>query len=340
MNSRVTMQQVADRAGVSLKSVSNVVRDYQHVSAPLRDRVQAAIDELGYRPNVRGRSLASGRSGMLAFALPDLRRPYFAELAHVFSRLTAERGMRLLLDETGETAEGERAVLLNQEAGLVDGILFHPHAVTPAELDALRTDAPIVFLGEEPPAPGADQVMIDNVAAAREAVSYLWDSGRNRIGFLGHETGPLSRTSALRLKGYREGLEAAGLRYEDPRAIPREVGDASGAEQALGAALDKGFDVDALVCRDDLAAIGALRALKLRGIDVPGEVSVLGWDGIEMGLNLVPTLTSIAPDTVDLATQALDMLMERIAGDSQPGRTVLAAYTLRIGESAPPAESP
>ena len=332
---RVTLQDVAQRAGVSMKSVSNVVREYEHVSPALRLRVQAAIDELGYRPDSRARSLATGRSRMFAFAFPDLRRPYFAELAHVFSRVSAERGYRLLLEETGGTAEGERGVLLERESGIVDGAIMQPQAVGSAELDRLGRDTPLVFLGEGPQPPDADQVMIDNVAAAKDAVAHLVALGRRRIGFLGSEVDTLSRTSVLRLEGYRLGLEQAGLPYDPALIVPRELDAATGAELALSQALAEGFECDALLCRDDLAAIGALRALRLRGLDVPGDVAIVGWDASEIGLNLVPTLTSVAPDTVALAERALDMLIERIDGLTGPGRHATVGYTLRIGESAP-----
>lgn len=151
---KVTLQDVAARAGVSMKTVSNVVRGYQHVSPAMRARVQAAVDELGYRPDSRGRSLATGRSSMLALAFPDLRRPYFAELAHVFARVSAARGYRLLLEETGGTAEGERSAIEDREAGIVDGVVMHPQVLTATELDALRGDTPMVFLGEDPQPPG------------------------------------------------------------------------------------------------------------------------------------------------------------------------------------------
>ena len=185
---RVTLQDVADHAGVSMKTVSNVVRGYQHVSPRMRERVQAAIDELGYRPNRTGRSLATGRSSMLGLAFPDLRRPYFAELAHVFARVAEARGYRLLLAETGATADGERSVLRDPEAGIMDGMVLQPQVLTARDLDEERHGLPIVFLGEDPQPDGADQVAIDNVAAARDAVGHLVRAGRRRIGFLGHET--------------------------------------------------------------------------------------------------------------------------------------------------------
>lgn len=332
---QVTLQDVADRAGVSMKTVSNVVRDYRHVSPKMRERVQAAIDELGYRPNRIGRSLATGRSHMIGLAFPDLRRPYFAELAHVFARVAEARGYRLLLTETGGTGDGERAVLDDHEAGGVDGFIIQPQVMTATELDALRHETPIVFLGEDRQPVGADQVAIDNVEAARSAVAHLVRMGRRRIGFLGHESGPLSRTSALRLEGYRDALTKAGLPFEPGLLVPRGEGDALGAEVALGEALDRGLEIDALLCREDLAAIGALRAFHRREISVPGEVAVIGWDAIDLGASTVPSVTSVAPDTHDLAERALDLLLLRLDGDSEPGRHVTVGHRLLFRESAP-----
>ncbi len=335
---KVTLQDVADVAGVSMKTVSNVVRGYRHVSPAMRERVQAAVDELGYRPNASGRRLATGRSDMLAFAFPDLRRPYFAELAHVFSRVCADRGYRLLLEETGGTAEGERSAVRGREAGLVDGVVLHPQVLTPEHIDGIRGDTLVVFLGEDVRPEHSDQVVIDNVGAAADAVAHLVALGRRRIGFLGHETGPASRTSAFRLEGYRAGLRAAGLPVDDGLLVPRGVGDAAGAEDAFGRALDDGLQVDGLLCRDDLAAVGALRAMRLRGIEAPGDVAVVGWDGIGIGPVLAPSLTSVAPDTVALAEAALDLLLARIDGDDAAGRLVVVGHHLVVGESAPRAD--
>lgn len=332
---RVTLQDVADHAGVSMKTVSNVVRNYRHVSPAMRARVQAAIDELGYRPDVRGRNLATGRSGMLALAFPDLRRPYFAELAHTFARVSVARGYRLLLEETGADPDGERAALRDRDAGLVDGLIVHPQALSAAELSELSQDTPVVFLGEDEQPAGADQVAIDNVAAADDAVTHLVRAGRTRIGFLGHETGALSRTSQLRLEGFRRGLERAGRPLDETLLIDRDEGDAVGGEHALAAALDGGLEVDGLVCRDDLAAVGALRALRLRGISVPQEVAVVGWDDIELTASTVPSLTTVAPDVDALAERALDLLVERIDGSDAPGRNVTVPYQLVVRESAP-----
>jgi DNA-binding LacI/PurR family transcriptional regulator len=336
----VTLRDVAARAGVSVMTVSNVVRGYQHVSPATRGRVQAAIEELGYRPNLSGRSLATGRSSVLALAVPDLRRPYFAELAHVFARVSTARGYRLLLEETGGTAEGERTVLRDLEAGVVDGVVIHPQALTAVELDGLRRDTPLVFLGEDPRPPQADQVAIDNVVAAQEALAHLVALGRRRIGFLGHEIGAPSCPSALRIEGYRSGLERAGLPFDEALLVARGEGDAIGAEAALGAALDAGLDVDGLLCRDDLAAVGALRALRRRGLAVPGDVAVVGWDAIDLGASTVPSLTSVAPDTRAIGERALDVLLERMDDPGIAGRQITVGHHIVVRESAPAPGSP
>jgi DNA-binding LacI/PurR family transcriptional regulator len=332
---RVTLHDVAAHAGVSTKTVSNVVRGYRHVSDSMRSRVQDAVDELGYRPNVSGRSLATGRTNMLAFAFPDLRRPYFAELAHVLSRVCADHGYQLLLEETAGSSEGERSAVRGREAGLVDGVLIHPQILTPDEIEHVRGDTAVVYLGEDVRPPDADQVAIDNVAAAAEAVAHLVALGCRRIGFLGHEVGPSSRTSAVRLEGYRQGLAAAGLPLDPSLCVPRAVGDARGAEVAFGAALDDGLAIDGLLCRDDLAAVGALRAMRLRGLEAPRDVAVVGWDAIGLAASLAPSLTSVAPDTVALAEEALGRLLERIAGTAGAGRAVTVGHRVRVGESAP-----
>ena len=115
---KVRLQDVARVAGVSMKTVSNVVHDYPHVSAPMRERVQKVIDELGYRPNALGRRLATGKTGLLALAFSDVSLPYFSELARIVSSAADRRGYRLLLEQTDGTLEGERAVVASSEAGL------------------------------------------------------------------------------------------------------------------------------------------------------------------------------------------------------------------------------
>lgn len=333
--SRVRLQDVAKVAGVSMKTVSNVVHNYAHVSQPMRERVQQAIDELGYRPNALGRSLATGRTGMLALAFGDVSLPYFSELARLISMEAARRGYRLLLEQTDGTLEGERAVVAMTEAGLVDGIIFQPSTMSALEIARHRADTPLVLLGEGSAPLSVDRVMIDNVEAAMTATGHLIALGRKRVGFLGHEEHNLSATSTQRLMGYQEALERAGIAVDTKLLIPSRSISSRDAALAMGEAIDRGLRLDALFCRDDLAAIGALRALQERGFTVPDDVAVIGWDNISMAAFTYPSLTTIAADTTALARTALDLLEERIAGYAGTGRHKLVDYSLALRESAP-----
>lgn len=331
----VTMQDVAEYAGVSMKTVSNVVRDYEHVSAATRERVQKAIRELGYRPNLMGRRLATGRTALLALAFSNVTVPYFAELSRAVSVAAGALGYRVLLEETDGTLEGERAVIANSEAGMVDGILFQPSVMSSVEISRHRGDLPIVILGEGAAPLPVDRVMIDNVSAARDATEHLLALGRTRIGFAGHEAGELSATSIQRMMGYQQALEEHGIRPESTLLFPSGEISATGAVEGVGGALDAGVRVDGLVCRDDLAAIGALRALNERGIRVPEDVALTGWDNIELSRVTFPSITTIAPDLTGLAQRAVKMLVERIEGFAGAGRHEIVDYALLVRESAP-----
>ena len=332
---RVTMQDVAAHAGVSMKTVSNVVGGYARVSEKLRARVEQSIDELGYRPNVLGRRLATGRTGLVALAFADVGMPYFAELARQSSRSAQDFGYRLLLEETDGTLEGEREVVASSEAGLVDGFLFQPSVMSSAEVARHRGDLPIVLLGEAAAPLTMDRVMIDNEAAAMDATNHLLALGRRRIGFVGHEMQGLSNTSRMRISGYQQALENAGLEPRPELLVATPAVAASEAARHVGAAIDAGVEFDALVCRDDLAAIGALRAAQERGLRVPHDIAITGWDDIAMSAVTYPSITTIAPDMEFLVRRALELLVERIEGYDGMGRHVIAPHHLVVRESAP-----
>jgi DNA-binding LacI/PurR family transcriptional regulator len=331
----VRLSDVARHAGVSTKTVSNVVHGFVHVRESTRARVQQAIDELGYRPNLRGRNLATGRTNMLALAFPDLRIPYFAELAHVIAEAAAERGYRLLLEESGGAPEAERAILSAEEAGIVDGVLLQPVWLTSTEIAQHRREVPLVLLGENTAPLTLDHVRIDNIAAAAQVVQHLAALGRQRIAFACAKQSAPSETSRQRLIGYQQGLEASGLPVDTSLIVPGQVADAHSAAAALGAALDEGMAPDAIFCRDDLTALGALRALAERGIRVPDDVAVTGWDDSAVASVVRPSLTCVRADEEQLARRALDLLIERIEGYDGLGRHEVVEHSLVLRESAP-----
>lgn len=323
---RVRLADVAELAGVSMKTVSNVVHNYAHVSPQVRVRVQAAIDELGYRPNITARRLATGRTGMIALAIPEIDQPYFAEIARHISTEAGRQGYRVIVEQTLGSIDAERAVIRDREEGLVDGVIFHPVRIGTLEIARLKAGTPLVVLGEAARPLSVDHVMIDNVAAAREGVERLIAGGRSRILFLAVVEQELTDSTQLRLLGYQEALIGAGLPIRPELVL--ETGGFGVAEvaEALTSAIDSGLQFDAVVCRDDLFAVAAMRTLARAGRSVPRDVAVLGWDDTFLAAHTFPAISSISPDKVAIAKQALSLLVDRVGGYAGVGRHVLAPY--------------
>ncbi|MFV0251760.1 MAG: LacI family DNA-binding transcriptional regulator [Beutenbergiaceae bacterium] len=329
---RVRLIDVAERAGVSMKTVSNVVRGYVHVRPEMRARVQAAIEELGYRPNVTARRLVSGRTGMLALALPEMDQPYFAELARHVASLAPEFGYRVLIEQTLLDADAERAVLHDRDNGVVDGVLFHPARMPNSEIAALRSRYPLVLFAEDPPAT-ADSVMMDNAVAAQQAIAYLVTAGRRRISYLGTADDDGSQASTPRLAGYHLGLDSAGVAAADRAVIACTDYSAEATHAALASALSGGLQTDAILCREDRCAIGALRALTEAGLSVPADVALISWDDTHLAQWSTPQLSSIRPDKAEMARTALRMVHDRIEGYQGPGRHVVVDHELIVRDS-------
>lgn len=332
---KVRLADVAELAGVSMKTVSNVVHDYPYVKPALRARVQKAIDELGYKPNLTARRLATGRTGTIALAMPEIDHPYFSLLSRQIMEEASRRGYRVLFEQTLSDMVAERAVLQDREGGLVDGVIFQPVKMGSLEIAKVPRDTPLVLLGESAKPLTTDHVMIDNVTASADGTRHLIALGRRRIAFLGLVKDDITVSTDRRIEGYQMGLIEAGI-PEDPALIlaaddfTPEAGDA-----AIRRALASGLQFDAVLCRDDRFAIGALHALTDAGVSVPGAVAVVGWDDTALAAYAFPTLTSISPDKAALAREAVDMLVERINGYQGAGRHRVVPHSIAVRTSAP-----
>jgi DNA-binding LacI/PurR family transcriptional regulator len=340
----VTLRDVAARAGVSIRTVSNVVNDFHHVSPATRAKVRKALDELDYRPNLLARSLKQGRTGFVTLLVPEITASYFAELAHRLVEVAGEFGMTVVIDETGGRRRRELELLdVVGRSRWVDGILFTPIGLTPRDIADMRPGVPVVLLGERSAARNADTVPtaglrfdhagFDNVAASRAAVRHLIDCGRTRIAALGGTAHPSDATTRLRLKGYRQELRAARLAERGCHAATDVYSRAAGAAAVrrlwTSAALP-----DALFCLNDDLAAGALRELSAAGVKVPQDVSVVGFDDVEQSSYLTPALSSIALDNRALARAALQLLVDRIQGDDGAPRDVRVGHRLVVRESS------
>jgi DNA-binding LacI/PurR family transcriptional regulator len=325
------MRDVAERAGVSVRTVSNVVSGYVHVSAATRARVQQALDDLGYEVNVAARSLRSGRTGIVALALPNLHTPYFAELAQAVVRAAAERRWTVLIEITGGVRERELKVVTGGRTHLTDGVLLSPQSLTSQPDLQRRSDVPLVLLGEHELEVDVDHVGIDNVAAARTAVGHLLDLGRRRVVALGVADAPAARQ---RLRGYLDAHEERGLRPPLRRfRVPATVWDRPAGATGIDRVLDApGPPPDAVFAFNDTLALGAMRALLRRGLRIPDDVAVVGIDDVAEAPFTTPPLSSVSPDLDEIARCALDLLDEQITAGTarRPAKEVVTGFRLAV----------
>ncbi|WP_282945617.1 LacI family DNA-binding transcriptional regulator [Cellulomonas endometrii] len=325
----VTMQDVARRAAVSAKTVSRVVNDHPHISPDKRARVLAAIEELGYQLNPAARTLRTGRSGVIGLGLPDLREPYYAELAHAVLDHAGRRGLTVLVDPTGGDRDRELALLRGRGGGL-DGVLLYALGVGADE--AAGAALPAVLLGERV-APGASAA-VDVDPAVAAAVAHLVETGHRRIAVLGADPRAGS-PGARRTEAFRRAAEAEGLTVDE--ALLVDVGPRWGRHEGAAAAarlLDAGLPFDAVLAHNDALALGALRTALDRGLRVPEDVALIGSGDTEDARYAVPSLTSIAQGTSEVAGTAVALLADRIEGrPPRDDERRAAAVDLRLRES-------
>lgn len=330
-----TLRDVAQRAQVSMRTVSNVVSGYTHVSERMRAKVLAVIDELDYRPNPVARTLRTGRTGMLALVVPEIDVPYFSQLAADVIDAAAEVGYRVMIDQTGHDHERERQLLTGGDRTMLfDGLLFSP-LVTKSELLDMRGTMrmPLVLLGEHDFDGRYDHVAIDNIAAARDAVNHLIETGRTRIAAIGSQPLEEYATPLQRSAGYEAALAAADL---DMR--PEYVTTAAHYSRTEGYAAAKALLAldprpDAIFCFSDLLAIGAMRAVFDAGLRVPDDVAVVGVDNVEEGRFSRPSLSTISLDTPFIARESVRQIIERIEDPELPATEIVAPHNLVVRES-------
>jgi LacI family repressor for deo operon, udp, cdd, tsx, nupC, and nupG len=330
-----TLRDVALHAGVSVRTVSNVVNGYAPVSTEMAARVQAAVDDLGYRPNLMARNLKQGRSRVLALVVPELDIPYFAELTRLVIAEARARGYTVIIDQTDGDEQQERELIMeNSRALTFDGVIFNPLSLSPEQLRSRVSATPLVLLGERVFDDIADHVAIDNVAAAREATEHLLSLGRRRIAAIGDHPSETSGTAQLRTKGFREAHDRAGIAPDESLIVPTPHFHRDNGAWAMESLLARSEPPDALFCYTDLLALGAMRVALSRGLRVPDDLAIVGIDDIEDGRYSTPTLTTVAPDKLKIARHAVEKLIRRIeTGDHSPPREIRVPHVLMRRES-------
>jgi LacI family transcriptional regulator len=329
---RPRIGQVAQLAGVSATTVSHALNGRRPVSAETRRRIMEAIAELGYRPNVMARGLRAGRSLTIGLVIPDITNPFYPVLARGVQDVLGPAGYDEIITNTNGARDLERAALDKMISRQVDGVafaVFHTHAddLQPV-IDA---QIPVVRLGGRAAQTGVDLVHSDDEGGAREAVHHLIHNGYRRIAFI---CGPAAEgPAAERVAGYRAALAEAGIGPQQNMVVHTDFSRAGGAH-GVEKLIRQRKRPDAVLCANDMMAIGALDAARERGLRVPDDLAVMGFDDIEAATLVTPQLTTIANPAREIGMACARLLLDRINGVAGPPKEIVIPTRLVRRQSA------
>jgi DNA-binding LacI/PurR family transcriptional regulator len=331
---RPTIYDVARLAGVSTATVSRALNGTAPIAPTTRTAIDHAVEQLGYRPNPVARSLVTKSTQTIAFLLPDITNPFYAELVSGIQQLILERDQLMLLCTTDGDPEQEARYLGLLRAKHVDGALVDGLGLSSERIAAIVDDGfPIVCLDRDLASASVPLVQVDNRAGARMATEYLLTLGHRQIA---HVAGARAAISDERLAGYRGALEAAGVAFE-PALVAAGDFTEGGGHAAMRVLLESGARFSAVFCANDLSAIGALNAVLSSGRKVPFDLSIIGFDDVRLSPYTSPPLTTIHQPAAEIARHATELLLDRIQGvQGQATRRLFAPTLVVRGSTGPP----
>ena len=319
-----TLDDVAQAAGVSRMTVSRVLNGQKGASAKTRQHILDVVKRLNYRPNTAARNLRSRKSSVIGVIVPDISNPFFPEIFRGAESVAQSEGYTLMLSNVVESADREAEVLeklLNQQ---VEGLIWCSARMEDRPLfKALKSAGNVVLINRNCPPELASSVVVDYAMGAKMAVRHLLDIGAGRIGIV---AGPEWAFGAKeRLKGVQAALrmhelEAAAIMPCDPTI--------EGGQQAAATLFVQNKGLDALICYNDLTAIGALHICRNLDLDVPGDVTLLGFDDIPLASLVSPPITSLGVEKYELGRAAMTLLLRRIRGETQMNEITLQPQLL------------
>ncbi|MEJ1128583.1 LacI family DNA-binding transcriptional regulator [Variovorax sp. CCNWLW225] len=329
-----TIKDVALRAGVSVTTVSHVVNDTRHVSAKGRERVEQAIRELGYVPNAMARSLKSNTTSTLGMLIPNSSNPYFAEIVRIVEDRCFGAGYTLVLCNTDDEPRRQSVYLQVLAERRIDGLIVVSTGA--GDDDSLVTQLhglriPTVLVDREIADPACDLVETAHMQGGLLAVRHLLSLGHKRIACIGGPVGVMP--SEQRIEGWRMALAEAGAAPNADALLWRGGFTSQGGYEAMHAILRTEHAPSAVFVCNDLMAIGALRAAHESGVHVPDDLSIVGFDDIELSAYTSPPLTTVAQPKERIGALAVDMLLERVGGKRRDARKVVLQPELRVRAS-------
>lgn len=328
---RLKLDDIGRMAGVSRSTVSRVVNGEPNVRPEVRARVEDVIRRTGYTPHAAARSLVSNRTGVIGLVIPSrvhslFEDPYFARLIQGITLASNQAGtiLSLFLFQT-EDEEQELSPRVI-ESGFLDGVIITATRMVDPLLERIvASRLPLVMVGR-PVRDDVSFVDVDNREGGAIAARHLCATGRQRIGVIGAPT--TTTTGHDRLAGFVDGLAESGRTLDPALRVDSDFSD-GGGYRAMQVLVDRG--VDAVFAASDTMAIGALRALRERGVDVPGDIAVMGFDGFGASQQHVPALTTIRQPVAETAARAVQLLVDLVSGDLEPPASVVLPVELVLG---------
>lgn len=334
---RPTVSVVAERAGVSVASVSRVLNGLP-ASTAMAARVQTAAAELGYLPDARARSLKVGRTEQLVLAVADVGNPVYVSMMRAVEAVVRSAGYRLVVSSTGSDHTEEVGVVRSLARGYADGLIISPLRVTD-ELVAEMVDSrsPIVVVGVLPADVQLDNVRADSPRGVRFALEHLHAAGRRRVALVNGPTDTVP--GSARAQGFARNVLRLGLDDDPLLRVAAEDFTFAAGRVAAAELLDR-CRPDGVLAANDLLAIGVLHELAARGLEVPREVAVVGMDDSELAPLASPALSSVGLGSADRGRLAAELLLDRIADPHRAARRLRVGPRLVVRASSSPADHP
>ena len=326
---------VAERANVSIATVSRTINRIPTVNPKMAKRVWDAIDELGYFPNTQARALGSGRSGIFGLIVSDITNPFFPELIQGFEDVAVESGYEILVSSTNYDPRRMELCIRRMLERKAEGVAVMTFGIEQPIFEKLiERDVPLVFVDAGPDKPTVSLLKIDYRHGIRQGVQHLAALGHRKIAFI---TGPAELLSAqARLSAFRTSLAECGIPACEPWIVQGDhtlEGGMAGAEKLL----DRPERPTAIMCSNDMTAIGVLHMAYRKGLKVPSDLSVVGYDDIAMSHAVIPPLTTIQMSRVRLAKAAVKALRAHVEGTThERDYKITTQLVVRESTSFPP----
>jgi LacI family transcriptional regulator len=327
------MRDVAQEAGVSIKTVSRVVNEQGEIRDETRERVLAAIDQLGYRPSKVARALVTSRTDTIGLLIGDIQNPYFSEVARGVLDFAQEQEYDVFLCNTDGAPKTEMRAIYSLIDHNIDGAIIYPSWKNKDWIPKFaRLSCPLVLVNSKTePKLGVSLVRTEFRKGANLAVKYLIEKGHQQIGMIVGEVNPIEKIN--RVCGYREALESNGLQFREDWVIlgTPEMEHGAAATKEL---LSKYPEVTAIFCYNDLLAMGAVQSCKEMGLKVPEDIAIIGFDNIRFSALIHPALTTIHVDKYEIGKRSASLLMRMLREPDQDYPVQYVDTELVIRESA------